>query len=258
MDRFRQRELVRLAPGEFGISHFAMQVVAILLGDTTPAEGALRADVVDLFVRGVRTGDPADLQKLLSEMRRARISAEAAVDHYIPAAVARIGAMWHSDAIDVLEATVATTRLQSLLRELGRAWSADVTSDKMVASVLVVVPEGEQHILGAMIATTQLRRLGVSVCMQLVPTQSVLEELLVARRFNAVFVSVGNHESVELARVMIRSIRKLGQPGLPVAVGGPIPMSMDELREITGADHAGRDVKLALTQLGVLEPADCT
>jgi MerR family transcriptional regulator, light-induced transcriptional regulator len=253
MDRFRQKEVLRLAPGEFGIAQFALQVVAIMVGE--PDGAPMREDVLRLLVRGARTGDPVVFEKLLSEMRRLHIAAEAMVNDYIPAAVAEIGDEWHEDRIDILEATVATSRLQNLLRELGRAWSADGANPRLSGSVLIVVPDTEQHTLGAMIATTQMRRMGVSVAVQLLSSRANLELTLKQRQFDAVFFSIGNFESVDVCRKLVTAARDVVEQPLRIAVGGAIPVEASELRHMTGANLATRDVTAALRQFGLLKAA---
>lgn len=254
MDRFRQKEVLRFAPGEFGIAQFAMQVVAIIVGDKPAADSNVRNDVLSLLMRGARTGDPQTFQKLLSEMRRLHISAESMVSDYIPAAVAGIGEEWHQDRIDILEATVATSRMQNLLRELGRAWSADGANPEMSGSVLMVVPETEQHTLGAMIATTQMRRMGISVAVQLLASRAGLEQTLRERRFDAVFLSIGNVESVDLSRKLVSTARDMIGGDARIAVGGAVPVGPDELRQTTGADIATRDVAAALRRFELVKP----
>jgi len=256
MDRFRQKELLRLAPGEFGIAQFAMQVVAILVGEGAASKPSIRDSVLRLLVRGCRTGEPLVFEKLLSEMRRQHVSAESMVNDYIPAAVGEIGDEWHSDRIDVLEATIATSRLQNLLRELGRAWSADSSNARMAGSVLMAVPDTEQHTLGAMIATTQMRRLGISVAVQLLSSPASLEETLKVRRFDAIFFSVGNFDSIDACRRLVAAARSVVGDDCHFAVGGAVLVEAEDLRRITGADIATKHVDKALWQFGMMQPAE--
>lgn len=249
MTTLRSREILRLAPGEYGIAQFALQVMSILVGDGAHLARPPREDVLALLVRGAMTGDAEVLSRLTGEFRRHRIPAEAAVDIYIPAAGREIGAAWHEDVIDILDATVAVARLQVLVREFGRGWRADVSGRE--GSVLMVVPEGETHTLGAMIATAQLRRRGVSVSVQLAPGRAALDEMLASRHFDALFLSVGNHDSLESASNIVKTMERRPRRRLPVLVGGSIPMELDSVRSATGADMATRDIGAALDFLGL-------
>lgn len=247
------KEIVRLAPGEQGFARFALQVMSILVGDTAHHDRPPKPELLSLLVRGAMTGDPAILASLTSEFRRHRVPAEVVVDVYLPAAVDEIGAAWHDDVIDILDATVATTRLQNLLRELGRAWHADDSSPAGEGSVLMIAPEGEQHVLGALIAAAQLRRRGISVTVELCPPWPRIEERLINYRFDAVFLSVGNYDSLEKAATIVKTIRGRMKLSVPVLAGGSIPMDMDVVRRAIGADFATRDIRAALEFLGLRE-----
>ena len=251
MTTFTSREIARFAPGEHGIAQFAMQVMSILVGDAAHANGPPREDLLARLVRAAMTGDPEILAQLSVDFRRLRIPAETAVDVYIPAAVSEIGTAWHDDVIDILDATIATTRLQNLVREFGRGWQADVTDRRQDGSVLMVVPEGESHTLGAMIATSQLRRQGVSVALLLAPGAKELDHILETRRFDGMFLSVGNYESLESAATIVKTMEKRMTRRLPVLAGGSIPVELDVVRRATRADMATRDVGTALDFLGL-------
>jgi hypothetical protein len=256
MNTLTPKEIARLAPGEQGFAQFALQVVSLLVGDGVHLTRPPREDVVRLLVRVALTGDPEALVALGVEFRRHRIPAEAAVDVYVPAAAKQIGASWHDDDIDILEATVAISRLQNLVRDLSRAWHADdavggAGGGAGEGSVLLVVPEGEQHSLGAIIATAQLRRHGISVSLQLAPSWPRLSEVMSTRHFDALFLSVGNRTSLEIAATFVKTMERRVRPRLPVVVGGSIPMDLDAVRRATSADFATRDVRAALDFLGL-------
>jgi MerR family transcriptional regulator, light-induced transcriptional regulator len=251
MNRFTSREIARLAPGEMGIAEFAMQVVNIMVSDRIHAGRPPRQDVLAMLVRAVLTGETTALNELLDAFRRFRIPADVAIDVYIPAAVDEIGSAWHDDMIDILDTTVAMARLQNLLRELGRAWRADdAPRGGLPLSVMMVVPVGEQHTLGAMIATSQLRRAGVSVCVRLAPGEDVVDEALSARRFDALFLSIANFESLEHGRKIVKNLReRAGGAGFTVVAGGSVPMDAATVRAAIGADIVTQDVREALTYL---------
>lgn len=251
MNTLTPKQIARLAPGEQGFAQFALQVVSLLVGDGAHLTRPAREDVLRLLVRGAMTGDPDILASLGVEFRRLRIPADAAVDIYIPAAARQIGAAWHADDIDILDCTIAISRLQNLVRELGRAWHADDLGAGHDGSILMIVPETEQHTLGAMVATAQLRRHGVSVSVQFGSAWSRLEGLLAARRFDAIFLSVGNRTSLEISASLVRTLNRRMSPRLPVVAGGSIPMEMDAVRRAIGADFATRDVTAALDFLGL-------
>jgi len=258
MNRFTSRQIARFAPGEMGIAEFAMQVVTIMVSDRSHVGRPPRPEVLELLVRAALTGDPVVLDQLLAAFRRLRIPAEVAVDTYIPAAVDRIGLAWHADEIDILDTSIAIARIQNLLRELVRAWHSDSSVEGAGGelSVLMVVPEAEQHTVGAMVATAQLRRLGVSVCLQLAPSPAALEHLCATRRFDAVFLSLGNVESLDRGRNIVDTVRKRATGRGPfVMVGGSLDRDAELVKQAVGADLVTRDIRDAHAHLTRAETA---
>jgi len=240
-----ESEQVRLMPAEFFNARFVPQVLSVLVSDGRNDGKPPMRPVLDLMVRCMLSGDSAGLARLKAEFRRHALSAEVVVDTYIPAAIDIIGARWHEDEIDVLSATIAFARLQTLLRELGRAWRADNLHGS-TGSVLMVVPETDQHLLGALVATGQLRRRGVSVTVKLTSSPYELDETLKSARFDAVFVSIANRSSLESAEKLVKVAHRPGNAALPVIAGGSLPAAASKIQKVTGADHVTRDISEAL------------
>lgn len=244
------------APGG-ALTQFALRVVSELRRNTPIATGEPQEDVLSLLLSHTLNGDTEPLGRLYSEMKRFGIAAEQIIDIYFPAAISRIGNDWHEGDLDILQATLRMSRLQALLRELGRAWVSDSVGDPCGPRVLLVMPGGEQHTLGAMVAANQMRRIGVSVRVCLVPTPSLLARQLQNNRFDAVFVSASNRSCLASCVELVKKIRRLPEGGLPVVLGGGIlkelrdDMDLKALADHVGADLATCDVTRALAVCGL-------
>ncbi|MCC5984508.1 MAG: hypothetical protein JJU42_09105 [Rhodobacteraceae bacterium] len=246
-----------LPVGDAMVREFAFRVVTELARSSGIQSGRAEESFVGLLIAAARSGDPAALEGLLAAMKRRRISAEQVIDIYFPCAISHIGTDWHNARIDVLQATLAMSRLQRLLRELGRAWVSDRAGGVSADCVLLLMPRGEQHVLGAMIAANQLRRSGVSVRVELAPGPGAITDLLRKRRFSAVFLSVSNESSVAGAAACVREVRKACETQLPIIIGGGlVSQALQDRRERriaveTGADLATSDVHEALAFSGL-------
>lgn len=247
-----ESEQVRLSPAEFFNARFVPQVLSILVLDGRNENRPPMTSVLDLMVRGMLSGDSGTLARLNGEFRRHSITGEVVADIYIPAAISIVGKRWHDDDIDILTATIAFARMQTLLRELSRAWRAD-NLPGATGSVLMVVPETDQHSLGALIAIGQLRRRGVSVTVKLTSSPREMDATLNEGHFDAVFLSLANRSSLESAQKLVKVIRRPGNTDLPVLVGGSIPAAASEIQSVTGADCVTRDVTEALGFIGLGE-----
>ena len=237
------------------LTQFALRVVSELRCGTAAEAGSPQNDVLDLLLSHATSGSVAPLSDLFKRLKRSGITAEQIIDTYFPAAITRIGTEWHDADLDILQATLRMSRLQTLLRELGRAWISDSVGTPMGPRVLLALPGGEQHTLGAMIAANQMRRIGVSVRVCLVPTPQLLKEQLKNHRFDAVFVSVSNRSCLASGADLVNTIRSAPHGDLPVVLGGGILRERDEsdmsaLARRVGADLATLDVSAALAICG--------
>ncbi len=238
------------------LTQFALRVVSELRRNTPIETGVPQDDVLSLLLRHALNGNTEPLGSLYNEMKRRGIAAEEIIDTYFPAAISRIGNEWHEGDLDILQATLRMSRLQALLRELGRAWVSDSVGGPGGPRVLLALPGGEQHTLGAMVAANQMRRIGVSVCVCLVPNSSLLEQKLLNNRFDAVFVSASNRSCLASCVELVKKIRRLPLGDLPVVLGGGIlkelqdDMDLKALANHVGADMATSDVTKALAVCG--------
>jgi MerR family transcriptional regulator, light-induced transcriptional regulator len=254
----RQADLRPFVAETSSVTQLALHVVTELARSNVIETGAAQRDLLLLLVRFARYGDEAVMRRLQQEMRRLRVSAEQVIDVYIPEAVKAVGTCWHEGELDILQISIASARLQTLLRELGRAWVADQCGDNSGARVLLVLPRGEQHTLGSMIAANQLRRLGVSVRMQLLPSAENVVTELRDLSFDALFLSVSNETSLETCQDLIKTVRTQVNSVVPVVIGGGIVTSRHpvltpaRLAALTGANIVTSDVIEALNFCGLL------
>lgn len=207
-------------------------------------------------------GGGGGLTALQPDLRRARIGCEDLVDIHIPQAARQLGRGWEDDDLSFAEVSMASARLQALLREATAGWSGDTCqpqsgSGAHRAAVLVTVAGDEQHTLGAVVLTSQLRRMGVSVCLALQPTPAEVTALLRNRRFDGAMVSVGGQGKLACAQNMIKLLKSLTDGQMQVAVGGAAMEKVKDLRAATGADLATNDVGLALRKLGIVPAPSC-
>ncbi|MBK5947608.1 hypothetical protein CCR83_14410 [Rhodobacter veldkampii DSM 11550] len=233
------------------VDQVASQVVALLASRSARSEGKPREELVTRLIEAVLSPDLSALGEYLAELRRMRVSAAALADIYIPEASRRMGHSWDDDSMGFVDVTIGTARLQSLLREIGAGWIADHSGETGRGTILMVVPQHEQHTLGAMVAVTQMRRMGVSVCLQLAPEMPELRRLLATRRFDAVMLSVACEERIPFARDYIASLRANMARPTPVIVGGAVIGCAADVRALTGADVATNDLNEALKSCGL-------
>ena len=173
------------------------------------------------------------------------------VDCYIPAAACQLGTDWAENRRSFAEVTIGTARLIAAVRDLGRRWTADSVADWRAPSMAMIVPEAEQHRLGAMIAATRFRRMGVSVQMLLGRPDAEIVGCIRKGGFDIVSVSLATRDRVEQTRHLIQMLRRDVEDLPPIVVGGAVGVNADELKAQLGADHVVSDPEEALRRCGV-------
>lgn len=243
---------VRGAVGDpSGLAYFAAQVVTLLADRTSSSVSEPREELVSRLIAASLSGTRAAFADLLAEVKRSRIGMAALADVYIPLAARRIGEAWHNDQMSWIDVTIGVARMQGLLREIGTAWFADQSEEAGQGAVLLIVPEREQHTLGPMVATSQLRRYGVSVCLRIAPSFSELRTLLAARQFDGVFISVATKEKLEPVAKTVQFLRNASAGPLPVVIGGAVTSKVEDPASCTGADFSSSDIGAALEAIGL-------
>jgi methylmalonyl-CoA mutase cobalamin-binding subunit len=226
------------------LSTLARAVAARLAARGGRALRQVDPDLVFAISRAVASVDPALYDALRPEFRRARISDTDLVDSYFPAVARLLGCDWAEDRAGWAEVTIGLARLQSLVHQISLGWDGSTSVDG--ASVLVVLPEGEQHSFGAQVLAGQLRRQGISVHLQIGTRLAVLRSLVQERQYDCAMVSVGCEEKLEPGRKIVKALKEASGGRLWVAVGGAVLERVGNAAQLTGADIATSDPVEAL------------
>ncbi|MGQ0567302.1 MAG: hypothetical protein ACT4OK_19870 [Gemmobacter sp.] len=234
-----------------GVIDFAAWVVALLAARKSTAEPVVRADLLAAFHAAAIEEAHDAMEAFLRDLVRQKIPATTVADLYIPGLARRLGDDWLDDSVSFMEVTLASSRMQAMLRAIGAAWTADLAGPGQAASLLLVVVPHEQHTLGAMVLLGQLRRMGVSVRLAVGPTRSELRMMLADRHFQGVLVSAAAPARLADARAVVEEVRQSGPDGVVIAVGGHVLQFGLDVKGVTGADLATSDPALVLEACGI-------
>lgn len=237
-----------------GVSKFAAEVVARLVQRESDAEPLARDSLVQRLMAAVSSFDPESFEDLKPELRRARVSGPQLADIYVPEVARRLGRAWEEDCMSFAQVTMGVARLQAILREIGSGWSADREGRVDGPVVLLVLPSGEQHTLGAMVLAGRLRREGISVSMKIAPTTAELALYVAERTFDGALVSTACNDRLETCRKLVKTLKESSRGVLKVAIGGAILHGCEDVVGLTGADMATNDIGLALSMIGLSFP----
>ena len=202
-------------------------------------------DYVGRLHDAVVDGEDDRRYDLIKEMQADGISVENIIDEYIPSVARRLGAEWCEDDLGFAAVTVGMSRLQGLLHELSRLVSPEAQRSSDVGLAVIVIAD-EFHTLGALILTSQLRRLGFSVKLIVGARGDAVVQDVAEGQFDAVLISASHSETLVELEKFIKTLRRELEPGTPIIVGGPILDNCEDVAGATGAHFATSDVVEAL------------
>lgn len=221
--------------------------------------------LASLQVRKVEVIDPETLQSLLAAilgvsgddtaglmqmMAVQKVKPEVLATLYIPEVARMLGTGWNEDRLSFVEVTIGTARLEGLLHEVGP--HIGVRKAEVALSALILVPQAEQHTLGAYVLALDLRRAGHEVTIRIAPTAAELTQVVHATRFDRVLISVACQSGLMSSAALIKTLRLVSRSPLRILVGGAIDCPDAVLLETTGADGVVRDISSALADFAGL------
>ncbi len=228
------------------LSMLARTIVARLTGRDGRMSRPVDQAIVASLARAVISADHATFEALRSDLRRARISDIELVDSYFPAVARHLGCGWVDDRTSFAEVPLGVARLQAILRQIGREGASNAAATPGSATVLMILPEAEQHSFGAMLLTSQLRRQGISVQLHIGARPEALQTLVRGHHFDCAMISVGCEHRLELCRKVVKALKDGSGGRLWVAVGGAVLERPVDVLGLTGADVATTDPLVAL------------
>lgn len=230
-----------------GASALAESAVSMLSQRQAMTATGTRQFVIDHMVRAVCNRGGFDAAGILDELRGHRLSVDAVIDIYVPTVARLLGDMWKEDDIDFATVTVGSMRLQSLL-SIASVESLDFIRpvDDAIA-MLVVVPLGEDHSLGAFVLAAQLRRLGARVDMSFCESGSDLLSRYLCDTPDMVLFTASGRATLESISRSVLNFQKVSERIPPVIVGGYLGEAEDVAKDISGADLVSRDAREIMT-----------
>ncbi len=226
------------------------------LANQTMPDAELICEAKQRLLAAVVLPDDREFNVIISEMRQAGVSVNDIQYIFVPAIARRLGEAWKSDTASFTAVTIGCARLQSLARQLGLvAPPVDISQTGTLPDCLVLVPQGAQHTLGAIVLTSQLRQAGAQVKLELDASAETVCNLVSCRNFDAVMISASMSEDIEGLCSLVKSARCKGRD-TSVFIGGSILDQYTDLVARTETDYATNDWQGALDLCNTRSPPD--
>ncbi len=208
-----------------------------------PRHGKPCSDDLTLRLYHAVTGaDPECVTRAATELQKSGIRNHDIKVSIVPAIARRLGEDWINDTQGFSGVTIGCARLQSIVRHLpDDPPQIHPANRREPMRCLVVVPEGTQHTLGALVLTELLRHAGAAAELAIGVSDLCLSRMVRGQRFDAVMISASQDLCVKALRKTVKAARLGGFPS-KVVIGGGILETMSDLVATTGTDYLSKDM----------------
>ena len=188
---------------------------------------------------------------VVSKLIASGISSEEIIERYVPLAALRLGEGWVDGTRSFSEVTIGAARLQETVRALGERKCGVPATVPLGHRVLIVIPEHEDHTLGAFIAAGQFRRYGLWVHMAIGQNEDEIATAVGTHEFGMVGVSGAGRKALEPIKRLVDKLKSRHALTSPIVIGGNICNLGLDLCTCTGADFVTTSPKKALELCGL-------
>lgn len=242
-------------PGIRFLVESALRSVALdkQAGETPKTRGAWVARLCEALTHET---DEAH-SRVLAAMMGNGIPSREIFQYYVPEAARYLGELWVQDKASFVDVTVGASRLQALFRKRddGDMGGWRDRSIPLGQSVLMVIPEFEDHSIGAFVAADQFRRHGLWVHMAIGLESQELVHLVDSGRFAMVGITAGSSKTLECLIDLIDYLRSNIETCPPIVLGGYVAGKTSDFEKRTGADHVVRTAREAIERCGLASVA---
>jgi len=191
----------------------------------------------------------ADRQKVITtikEMQVSQASVSDIISILVPAAARKLGQDWVNDTASFGTVTIGCARLQACVHHLERNFAERPLRDSAHQSnCLVVVPEGAQHTLGAVVLAAELRQAGPHAQLALDVSPEKMARLVNDEHYDIVMISAALGQDIGTLRALVKAARTKDAHS-KVIIGGSLLTSEKNLRKTTLSDAVTSDWQTAL------------
>ena len=232
------------------IARLAQRAIAVLAADRPGRSDGLKlrlTQLCDAFI----APEEERRHDMLMRLRQDGVRATEIIGHIVPAVAQEMGERWFTDAISFADVTIGAARLQETVRGLGWHDTGRVAAHTDTPTILLIIPRGEHHTLGAFVLADQIRRRGyrVDVAVDRHPRQ--IHEMLRRKPYRMVGITVSGRRTLASAKELVDIIRLTVTRVTPIVIGGAILDKGLDVLALSGADHTARDAVSALRRCGL-------
>lgn len=234
------------------VDHLACRVLGELRETVVLQSSQPLANATEWLLKQCQSAESCEISTLRDGLLAHGITVDQALDVCVTEVARSLGEGWLSDDLSFASVTMGSLRLMGLTEALSAEWHPRTPHNSRSLSLLVITPKGEQHILGATVLASLLRRQGHSVRLILNADAFEVDRYLKQSGCQAVLMSLGSLKCLDVLKEIVSAVEQASHPHPRVVVGGAVilnPNYLKVLKETTDVPIYTSDVENALSGL---------
>jgi len=191
------------------------------------------APKVTALARALAVPDDPLAETMVADLLASGLSVRRLCAEYLAPAARELGGWWETDEMGFADVTLATTRIQEMLRRLPRSRKKGTIKDGRGA-LFAAVP-GEDHTLGLLMAADYFRRLNWDVGLLIGMDQAETRARIIDDDRTVLGLSCTSANAVDNLRRLVIDLRHR-RPDLAIVVSGGIAHDAEKLRTLPAFD----------------------
>lgn len=139
---------------------------------------------------------------------------------FIPEAAENLGNLWKANKVSFVEVNIGAQRLQRLSRIYEKQYLGPMYTFSEGPEILLILPVKEVHTLGLITASGIFKKNGVNPFVAVGFSDEEIIELITARDFKLIGISISNSENVADCIKTAKNIKSRISCPIPMVIGG--------------------------------------
>ncbi len=188
---------------------------------------------------------------IMTSMLEKGIPIKEVYEEYIPDAARLLGRYWVENFLTFAQVTLATSRLQSIARELEPLYIGENLLQALGAEVLIIAPKGEQHTFGAEMVARKFRKLGATPYLSINNTIEEIVGIINKQKFRLIGLSITRQKACDKNSEFLAILNAIRKFKIPIVAGGNLVYSSTKIIKSLNIDLVTNDVAYALNYFNI-------
>jgi len=236
----------------------ATQALDLVMAPGRPQEAPAETtmpypDIIEALTAAFLADDPDMRRQAVSGVLRSGVSGAEFIQSHAGDMARMLGDLWAENKISFAEVTIGVARMQETVRGLA-ARNQRQAAATATPEILLLAPEGENHLLGLFVACEAFEDMGCYVHLAIGQSVDEIAALAAKYHYTMIGISISSLRTVKEARAIAHRLRTGMSRNTPLVLGGGLAADASKHSEVLAdldVDHIVCDPAEALRLCGI-------